>query len=97
MASRVALSVNDDRDHLVARADAERAQRQVERGGAAAQRDALVALAVGRVLLLERLDLRAAHEPAGVDDAAQRLVQLGAHGVVLASQVDHRDLRRGHQ
>jgi hypothetical protein len=60
------------RDHLVARADAERAQDERNRVGAGADADAVPRAHRGRKLRFEGLDLRAENEPPARDDAVDR-------------------------
>ena len=61
------------RDHLVARADAKREQREVQRGGAGIQRHGFLGMGVGGEGFLEGIDLRAGN----IGAARQRLEHCG--------------------
>ena len=67
----------------------ERAQRQRERVGAGADADRVGAPHAAANSCLERLELRAEHEPAALDDARDRGVDVG--GVVAGPQLQERD------
>src|SRR5690606_9074576 len=71
------------RDHFVTRADSGREQRQVQRAGAAIYADTESAAAVGRELLLELGDFGAENEPAAIEHALYRGVDLGLDTGVL--------------
>ena len=79
------------RDHLVAGADAERPQRELDRVRARRDADRLARAAEGRELLLEGLDARAADEPPLVEDVRDGLRQVVSQLRVLAPQVEKRD------
>ena len=75
-------------DHLVARADAERAQGEQQRVGAARDAHAVLRAAVGGELLLEGGQLGAQDEAAGGRDAAEELLRLRLDGFELNREVD---------
>ena len=87
---RVHAGIRRGRD-LVARPDRERAQRELERIGAVADRHALARAAVRGELALERLDLGAEDVPAAVLNARDRRIELGAQRRVVAREVVQRD------
>ena len=86
----VAAGVRDRRD-LVARADAERTERELERVGAVADRDARRGAAVRRELALERLDLGTEDVVAAIVDARDGGVELRAERRVVAREIVERD------
>ena len=79
------------RDHLVARADVGREQRQVQRAGAGVDADAELRARVGGELLLELGHLAAERELAGIEHALDRGIDLGLDARVLGLQVDERN------
>ena len=66
-------------------------QGEHERVGTRANANTVFDAAVGGELLLECLELRAEHEPRGVEDDAQGFVDLIANERVLRGEVDKRD------
>jgi len=78
-------------DHLVARADAESHQREqqcIRSGGAT---DRVLALADSGERRLELLDFASEHEVTAVEDAAQRGIELRAHGAQSRLEIDQPD------
>src|SRR5262245_54495709 len=71
-------------DHLVAPADAERAQDQHERVGAAADANRVARAHRGCKFVLEPLHFGAEHVPAARDDPLHRLLDVG--GIVTGSE-----------
>ena len=80
-------------DHLVARADPVRPQRQRDRVGPRVDPDGVRRAAVRGELRLEPLERRAADEPAAGENRGERVLELVARGA--AAQVEERD--RAHQ
>ena len=83
------------RDHLVPWPDAHGAQGELERVGARRDADRLARPAVRGELALERADLLAAQEDAAVEHALVREVELAAHLLRLATQVEEGDSHSG--
>ena len=82
-------------DHLVARADAHRVEHEDDRVGAVRAADRVGSAELLRGLALERLDLRAEDELAGLERARERLFQLGDQRRVLRLDVNVGDLHGG--
>ena len=83
-------------DHRVARADAERAQAEHQRIGAAGAGDRMTRSAEGGKLGLEGADFRADDELAVGEHPRDRIVDRGAETLALGGEVDegnHRGLR----
>ena len=78
-------------DDLVARADAQRAQRERERVHAAAHPDGVQRPAGLRPRALEGLDLRAQHPAARAGDPGEGLLQLGGQLGLGRAQIEERD------
>ena len=76
------------RDHLVARPDPTRTEREVQRVGAVGDRDGLARAERLRQLALERLALGTEHEPARVEDARERRVELGTQLRHAGAEID---------
>ena len=79
-------------DHLVARSDSHRLERQHERVRPVRDADRVRHAEVGGGLLLERLHLGPEDEPARLDDALERLPELRDQRLVLCLDVDEIDL-----
>ena len=79
------------RDHLVARADAQPFQRELDGLGAVGDRDHLPRPQPGRELALEGFSLRPQDEPPGVQHPRHRGVDLGAHRPDVGLEVDEGD------
>ncbi len=78
-------------DHLVAAPDAHRLEREDERVRAVGDADRMRHAEVRGRLALERLDLRAEDEPAGLEHLREPLLELGDERRVLRLDVDERD------
>ena len=78
--------MNDGHDHLVARPDAHRAQRDRDRVGAVRHADRVRGAAVGGELPLERAHLRAEDVALGVEHPLDRRAQLVAQRRAAASR-----------
>jgi hypothetical protein len=78
-------------DHLVAGADPHRVHDEHQRVGPVRAADGLGAAEQVRRLALERLDLRAEDEAAGLERARERVLELRDQGRVLRLHVDVRD------
>jgi hypothetical protein len=89
-ASQVAMNGVRRDDHLVARADAPRAQDEVQRVEAVGDADRVRGAAVGGELALEGLDLGAEDVAARSEDAFAGLPQRGEVGRVDAAEVEER-------
>src|SRR6185295_12792955 len=75
----------------IARADARGQQRQMQRAGAGVDGDAVQRALVRRELLLERLDLGAEDELAGLEHPRDGGGDVCLDGVVLSFQIDERN------
>ncbi len=84
-------------DHLVARLHPEGEQREAERVEPVRDADRDPAAAVGGELLLELRHVGAVRVRVRVDQAADRVEQLGLQRVVRRPQVEERDGRRLHR
>ncbi len=82
------------RDDLVARADPERAQRELEGVGAVRDRDGVLRAERRRQLGFERLALGAEHEPARVEHARHGRVELAAQLAHVRREVEEGDAHR---
>ena len=78
-------------DHLVARPDVERLQRQQQRVRTRSAPDGVPAAGIGGHLGLQGLHLRAQDEVALLHHPVHGLLDLAADGVVLGSQIEQRD------
>ena len=81
-------------DDLVAAAHAGGEQREMQRARAAVDADAVLRLAVGGELLVERRDFTPERERARVEDALDGGVHLGLDTGVLGLQIDERNHTR---
>ena len=82
-------------DDLVARAYAERTQRQLECGKACADANRMARPDEGGVLRLEALDRGAQDEVAARDDVSNRSVHVAADRRVLRAEIDERHMHGG--
>ena len=94
IASALAQNVNDGHDHLVARPDAQRAQRDRDRLGAVGDADRVLRADVGGELGLERRHLRPEHEVPGVEHAVDRGADVRAQRGLRREGVEERDRHR---
>jgi hypothetical protein len=81
-----------DRDHPIARAHTHGLQRDPQGVRPGAHADCVLCAAVLRERLLERHDLRAAHELAPLQQCPQHAHDVAGHLDVLRAQVHERDL-----
>ncbi len=80
------------KDDLVAGADAETAQNRLDRIGSVGHTHAVVDLAVGRELILERRDFAAADEGRVADDSSEAASDLVVDLIALGGQVEEGDV-----